>query len=105
MSWAGGEWTNLKFSYGMFCPTTSGAGLGTIKAPANVMLFIESVAAAATPNNSCWFPARVDWIANVHNEGTNLVYFDGHGKWQRWELVRNYTGAGSGIYYKDGKDR
>jgi len=105
MSWAGGEWTNLEFSYGIFCPTTSGAKLADINAPASVMLFTETVAAPATPNRNCNFPDRVDWIVNVHNEGTNLAYVDGHAKWNKWERISSYVGGGSGIFYQDGIDR
>jgi prepilin-type N-terminal cleavage/methylation domain-containing protein/prepilin-type processing-associated H-X9-DG protein len=110
-SWAGGAWTDangnpLEFSYGYPCMTCSGASLGAVKAPAQVMMFIESIAAPATPNNSCAFAAsRIDWIQAPHNDGTNLVYLDGHAKWQRWERVKNYTGPGSGIYYQNGVDR
>jgi len=92
--------------YGYPCMTVSGTSVGKITAPAEVMMFIECQAAPATPNNSCSFAGtRVDWIKARHNDGTNLVYCDGHVKWQKWELVKNYTGKGSGIYYRDGKDR
>jgi prepilin-type processing-associated H-X9-DG protein len=95
-----------KYSYGYPCMTLNGSKMADIEAPASVMMFIECQAAPATPNNSCTFAgSRVDWIQNVHNGGTNLAYVDGHAKWQKWENVANYTGAGSGIYYSDGKDR
>jgi len=93
-------------SYGYPCMTLSNAGQGDITAPANVMMFIECSAAPATPNNSCAFAGtRVDWVVARHNDGTNLVYCDGHAKWQKQTRVANYTGPGSGIWYRDGVDR
>ena len=92
--------------YGTHCPTSDMVPMAKIKAPAQVMMFIETNGIApACPNGNCSFPARIDWIVERHNGGTNVAYFDGHSKWSKWELVRNYTGKGSGIYYRDGVDR
>ena len=96
--------------YGYHCPTLSRAKVASILAPAEVMMFIECEAAPASPNNCCgnvqgWWSPRTNWIKGWHNDGTNLVYCDGHAKWKKWEEVSNYTGKGSGIYYRDGKDR
>ena len=91
--------------YGYPCATVAGSKMAVITAPSNVMMFIECANAPATPNNSCSFPTRIDWVTKPHNDGCNLAYCDGHAKWQKWESVNNYIGAGSGIWYRDGVDR
>ena len=93
--------------YGYHCPTMDATSMASITAPAGVAMFIETwEKAPGTPNNSCNFTGiRVDHIADRHNEGTNLVYCDGHAKWQKWQLVQSRIGKGSGIYYSDGIDR
>jgi len=85
--------------------TMSRQAMANITAPASVMMFIECANAPATPNGSCNFAGvRVDWVQARHNGGANLAYSDGHVKWQKHELVRDYTGKGSGIWYVDGVD-
>ena len=106
-SWWGtqGGWQGGNFSYGYPCMTCGGNRISRITAPANVAMWLETIATPATPNNSCYFPDRVDWITGPHNGGANVAYVDGHAKWSRWERIKNYTGPGSGIFYRDGQDR
>jgi prepilin-type N-terminal cleavage/methylation domain-containing protein/prepilin-type processing-associated H-X9-DG protein len=92
--------------YGYHCPTSNGVKMADMAAPAEVMMFIECVAAPATPNQSCnYASSRIDWIVARHNGGTNIAFWDGHVKWRRHEECKNRVGKGSGIYYLDGKDR
>ena len=99
-------WETPYGDYGYPCMTMSRQAMANITAPASVMMFIECANAPATPNGSCNFAGvRVDWVQARHNGGANLAYSDGHVKWQKHELVRDYTGKGSGIWYVDGVDR
>ncbi len=39
-----------------------------------------------------WVAANtLPWIANRHNEGSNVVHCDGHVKWYRWESFKDDT--------------
>lgn len=107
--WWGGWPAGAEYSYGYHCPTSNGVKMARLKAPAQIMMFIECRAAPASPNDNCgningWW-SRVDWIEKPHNEGTNMVFWDGHAKWRRWDQCSSRTGFGSGIYYTDGVDR
>ena len=53
---------------------------------------------------TCLMPAWPDWlpqIANRHNEGSNVAFYDGHAKWLSWSVLTDVGPDGRILWLHD----